>query len=86
MKLEDKVQDVIKKVKACAIEVYQELGDGWPEDIYHKAMEVALRLDGFPYETQRILPITYKGFVIGESIPDLVVWVEQDKSRVGVGY
>lgn len=34
MKLEDKVQEVIKKVKSCAVEVYQELGDGWPEVIY----------------------------------------------------
>jgi len=52
MKLEQKVQEVIKQVKTCAIEVYQELGDGWPEGIYHKSMEVALRLAGFPYETQ----------------------------------
>lgn len=84
MKLEDKVQEVIKRVKNCAVEVYHELGDGWPEGIYHKSMEVALRLAGFPYETQRILPITYKGFVVGESIPDLVVWIEDGKNRVGV--
>lgn len=84
MKLEQRVKQVIKKVKVFAIEVYQELGDGWPENIYHKSMEVALRLAGFPYETQRILPITYKGYVVGESIPDLVVWIEDDKKRVGV--
>ena len=39
MKLEQKVQEVIKKVKACAVEVYQELGGGWPEGIYHKSMD-----------------------------------------------
>lgn len=84
MKLEQRVEETIRQVKKCAIEVYKELGDGWPEIIYHKAMEVALRLANFPYETQRILPITYKGFVVGESIPDLVVWVEEDKTRIGI--
>ena len=84
MKLDKKVQEVIKQVKKCAIDVYKELGGGWPEGIYHKSMEVALRLAGFPYETQRILPITYKGFVVGESIPDLVIWIEEGSHRVGV--
>jgi len=84
MKLEQKVEKVIKDVKHCAIDVYRELGEGWPELIYHKAMEVALRLASFPYETQRILPITYKGFVVGDGRPDLVVWVGDGKKRTGV--
>lgn len=84
MKLEQKVKEVVKTVKECAVDVYKELGNGWKEENYQKAMEVALRLANFPYETQRILPITYKGFVIGESIPDLVVWIEEEKSRVAV--
>lgn len=82
MKLEQKIQKVIKKVKVCAGEVFEELGPGWPEVIYHKSMEVALRLVGFPYETERILPITYKGFVIGDSRPDLIVWVEKGKTEL----
>ena len=84
MNLEQEIDKTIKDVKACAVSVYKELGGGWNETIYQKAMEVALRQKGFPYETQRILPITYSGFVIGESIPDLVVWVNQDGKRVCV--
>ena len=46
MKLEQKVQEVIKKVKTCAIEVYQELGDGWPEGIYRRLTPVVERSHG----------------------------------------
>ena len=74
-------EKLIEKVKRCAKEVYDELGSEWKEEIYQKAMEVALREARISYETQRILPISYKGFVIGESIPDLVIWVEEKKGR-----
>lgn len=74
-------EKLIQKVKRCAKEVYSELGSEWKEEIYQKAMEVALREAHISYETQRILPISYRGFVIGESIPDLVLWLEEKKKK-----
>ena len=83
--MEKKIENLIKKVKQCARDVYDELGEGWKEGIYQKAMEVALREMSISYETQRILPISFKGHVIGESIPDLVVWLKQPKGkRLGI--
>ena len=75
------VQRLVEKVKQCARDVYDELGSEWKEEIYQEAMEVALREAHISYETQRILPITYRGFVIGESIPDLVLWLEEKKGK-----
>jgi len=69
---------------ACSNEVLEELGTGWKEEVHQKAMEVALRNYGLTYETQRILPITFSDHVIGESIPDLVVWLEDTKRRTAV--
>ena len=54
---------------------------GWPECVYHSAMEVALREKGITYESQRILPISFKGHIVGESKPDLVVWLKQGKNK-----
>ncbi len=82
--MEKKVQDLITTIKESATSVLAELGPGWLETIYQKAMEVALRDKGIMYETQRILPITYAGHVIGESIPDLVVWLKDDGKKVAV--
>jgi GxxExxY protein len=84
MKLDQKVEKVIKQVKNCAKKVFQELGPGWNEGIYQNAMEVALREEKIPYETQRILPITFADHVIGESIPDLVIWLKKGSIRTAV--
>jgi len=73
--MEQKIQELIKEIKKCSQEILGELGPGWKEDIYQKAMEVGLRDRGIMYETQRTLPITFSGHVIGEVYPDLVVWL-----------
>ena len=79
--MKKEIKKLIEKVKDCAKEVYEELGEGWPEGIYQKAMEVALREKGISYETQRILPVSFKGHVVGESKPDLVVWLKQKNRK-----
>ena len=78
------ILSTIKKVKTCAAKVYAELGGGWPEKIYQSAMEVEFRKKKIEYENQRILPIDYSGFIVGESIPDLIVWVAVDDRRIGI--
>ena len=75
------IKNLIEKVKECAKEVYQELGSGWPECVYQNAMEVALRERGITYESQRILPISFKGHIVGESKPDLVIWAKLKKEK-----
>ncbi len=77
-------KELTEYLVACSNEVLDELGTGWKEEVYQKAMEVALRNYGLTYETQRILPITFSDHVIGESIPDLVVWLENGKRRTAV--
>lgn len=79
--MKKEIRKLIDKVKNCAKEVYEELGTGWPECVYHSAMEVALREKRISYESQRILPISFKGHIVGESKPDLVVWLKQGKRK-----
>lgn len=79
--MQKEIQKLISSVKSCAKEVYEELGEGWPECVYQKAMEVALREKKISYETQRILPISFKGHIVGESIPDLVIWAKLSKNK-----
>jgi len=79
-----KIEALIQKVKKCAKDVFKELGPGWKEGVYQKAMEVALREYKISYETQRILPVTFADHVIGESIPDLVVWLREKSQKTAV--
>lgn len=82
--MEEQVGQLIATIKECASSIMQEIGPGWFESIYQSAMEVALRDKGIMYERQRPLPITYCGHVIGDVIPDLVVWLKQDGQKVAL--
>ena len=82
--MEKQVKNLIKTIKACAVAILKELGPGWKEDIFQNAMEVALRDKGIMYETQRTLPISFSGHVIGEVYPDLVVWLKNNGKKIGL--
>jgi GxxExxY protein len=56
-----------------AHEIYKDLGPGYSESIYHRAYEVQLRENCIPYETERIVPIVFKGHTIGNIRADLIV-------------
>lgn len=83
-KIDPKIKKLIDTVKRCAKDVYGELGAGWSESAYQQAMEAALREKGIAYEDQRILPISYHGHVVGEGIPDLVIWTNDGKKRLAI--
>ena len=59
-------------IEALAQEVYT-LGGGYSERVYHNAMEVLLRKEGISYETERIVPITFQGHVIGNLRADIII-------------
>jgi len=75
---------LIDEIKGCARAVTGELGSEWSEAVYQKAMEVELRLRGIEYECQRVLPVVYKGFNVGEGKPDIIVWQREGKDRTGL--
>ena len=60
-------------VRAIAIRVWQSLGPGFSERVYHNAMEVGLRKSSIPYQTERIVPIMFDEHAIGNIRADLIV-------------
>jgi GxxExxY protein len=64
---------LLEVLRALTQDIYDKLGSGFDEVVYQKAFEVGLRLRGIPYEAQRIVPVFYQGFYIGEGKPDLIV-------------
>ena len=61
------------KYKNFANEVFEALGVGYSERVYHNAMEVLLRKNGISYETERIVPIVFDNHTIGNLRADLIV-------------
>ena len=56
-----------------AQDIYNHLGPGYNEVIYHKAFEVALRELGISYQSEVITPITYKGHCVGHGRVDIML-------------
>ncbi|HEC80566.1 MAG TPA: GxxExxY protein [Firmicutes bacterium] len=78
------MDEIIGVIKDSARAVTDELGGEWSEAVYQKALEVELRLRGIDYECQRVLPIIYRGFNVGEGKPDIIVWQGEGKKRAGI--
>lgn len=57
----------------CAIEVHRHLGPGLLEATYEEALCIELTDAQLPYKRQISVPVLYKGRLIGEHRPDLVV-------------
>ena len=49
-----------KIINAC-MEVHNELGNGFLECIYQEALEEEFKLQGIPYEREKLLSVFYKG-------------------------
>lgn len=63
-----------QRVIGAAIEVHRIKGAGLIESIYHKCLTRELVLQGIPFETERIVPVEYKGHRFDEPLRlDLIV-------------
>lgn len=60
-------------VKNIAQKIFNSIGPGYSERVYHNAFEVELRLQGIQYETEKILPVKYEGHTVGNLRADLVI-------------
>jgi|SRR5215831_5383186 len=63
-----------ERIIGCAFEVVNEGGHGLHEKIYENGLTVAFRQLGIPYDQQRRFPIMFRGELLGEFVPDLLVF------------
>ena len=71
MKLEHK--QITERIIGAAFEVHQELGYGFLEKVYQKAMQVELKNGGLKTEFESPIKVGFKGYVIGDYFADLLV-------------
>ena len=67
------LKEEVYAVVSCAIEVLNIQGHGLHEKIYENCLCVEFRLRGIPYTQQERHRVMYKGEIVGEYVPDLVV-------------
>ena len=62
------LQDLIYQVNGAAIEVHRALGPGLLESVYHQCMIRELQLRGLHFESELIVPVTYKGVLVNAAL------------------
>ena len=84
--VEDKLihQDLSEAIIGAAMKVLNTLRPGLDEKLYENALVIELKKQGFRVEQQCQFPVHYKGQLIGNLIPDLIVndWVIADPKVV----
>ncbi|MES1215069.1 MAG: GxxExxY protein [Bacteroidota bacterium] len=68
-----KFEDITGKIIGCAMEVHRQLGPGFQEYIYHRALEKEFKLQQISFESEFEIKIFYKGDQIGLRKVDLMV-------------
>ena len=65
--------DTTRRIIGCAMQVINELGSGFLESVYEKAMTVALTDDGVSHEVQQPIDVRFRGRTVGDFVADILV-------------
>lgn len=68
-----KHEEITHKIIGCAYKVFNQLGFGFLESIYQKALVIELVNEGLTVETEKQLSVYYHNKTIGEFFIDLFV-------------
>ncbi len=66
-------EELTEKVIGICFEVSNELGSGFLESVYQKALTIALTQKGLTVEEQVPLKVKFRGQVVGDFYPDILV-------------
>ena len=66
-------KEITEQIIGASFEVYRELGYGFLERVYQRAMKVELELRGLKAEIERDIQVRYKGQVVGDYRADITV-------------
>ncbi len=67
------LEDLVYRVIGCMIAVHKELGPGFLESSYHRALELELGHQGIHFESESEINLTYRGKSIGTHRLDLLI-------------
>lgn len=68
-----KHSDLTDQILSAFYAVYNVLGYGFAERVYHEAMAIELRRLGMAVASEKPLPVHYRGILVGDFAADLVV-------------
>jgi hypothetical protein len=81
-------QSIIEKelsysIVGAGFEVYNELGYGFPETVYSRALEIVLRSKGFLVEREVHFKVPFRGHIVGQGRMDMLVREARHRGEQG---
>jgi GxxExxY protein len=68
-----KYKEITEKIIGAAMKVHSKLGNGFPEVIYQRALEIQLRDDNIVFQRECIMAIYYNNIKIGDERVDFLI-------------
>jgi GxxExxY protein len=66
-------QELTKSLIGIYYDVYNELGYGFLEKVYHNAFLIELKLRGYEFENKKKISVIYKSEIVGDYVPDIIL-------------
>jgi GxxExxY protein len=66
-------KDITEKIIKCFYNIYDELGSGFLESVYEKALMIELEEIGLKADSQKSLNVYFKDQLVGEFKTDIIV-------------
>ena len=66
-------EELTYKIRGALFNVYNQLGPGHKETIYHKALIEELKNQGITFDSERYVPVKYNDTKVGAYKPDLII-------------
>lgn len=61
------------RIIGCAIAVHKQVGPGFPEAVYQRAMELEMVAGGLKVQAQAPIRVLFRGEIVGEGRADFIV-------------
>lgn len=65
--------EITGKILAAAFEVHNIIGCGFMESVYHRSMEIELRIRNVLFESEKVMAIHFKNHKVGSRRVDILV-------------
>ena len=69
----EEINKLTHKIIGCAMEVHNQMGNGFQEVVYQRALSIELNLNGIEHERELEMPLEYKGHDVGTRRVDFFV-------------
>ncbi|MCB9895641.1 MAG: GxxExxY protein [Planctomycetes bacterium] len=66
-------EELTHRIIGICIDVFRELGAGFSESVYHKALLIALKQAGFNAQSEVAVEVLFRGEVVGSFFADIMV-------------